>query len=511
MSRHRMLWLVGVLVGGLALPALAQTNPAPTRHTPVDANQARQSILRALASSPVTAPYQFWVEHKNGRFVLTGRVGTTEIHDVAVRIALDSGLPITDQLVIDTSSRFAAAALAARGLGPMAAAFGPVANSAVGSNSYIYPPPLFGRYDDPFFGMEPPIISYPPWWRSVVYREPLDSNLTGAYPVPPVGSIPAPPGMPPGAQPLGQSTTPAPGQSDAPFSDALRREAPSSATGPDAPVPDGTVELTIGPHGVAVLRGTVDTLDDRIAIGQRLSNAPGISEVRNLLSVREGSSPAPPPPPEPAVPHPGASPAAGSPTVEPPAAVPTPPVQTVPTPPSQTVPTPSAPASPRSNTNTGPSAAGSDDMGLSERVVKALERRPTLAGQPIRVSVRDGMASLSGRVPTVLEAMIAYRAAEQTPGVRDVADRLEFVVPNAETRNPLLDKGRPDDVEPYLQAQIRRQIGDVAHVDRVRAQGDDLVISGILRREEDRSRVEATLRSMAILRGFRLHPEFTVE
>ncbi len=32
------------------------------------------------------------------------------------------------------------------------------------SSPYIYPPPLFGRLDDPFFGFVPPLVSFPPWW-----------------------------------------------------------------------------------------------------------------------------------------------------------------------------------------------------------------------------------------------------------------------------------------------------------------------------------------------------------
>jgi CBS domain-containing protein len=127
------------------------------------------------------------------------------------------------------------------------------------------------------------------------------------------------------------------------------------------------------------------------------------------------------------------------------------------------------------------------------------------------VAVTDGVVTLSGQVPSAYDAMLVYRAAQQTPGVREISDKLEFVVPNADTRNPLIDKGRPDDVEPYLQAQIRRQVGDLAHVDRVRMQGDGLVVTGTLGREEDRPRVEAILRSMPVLRGFHLQQEFTLE
>ena len=120
------------------------------------------------------------------------------------------------------------------------------------------------------------------------------------------------------------------------------------------------------------------------------------------------------------------------------------------------------------------------------------------------MKVRDGVASLSGKVPTVYEAMLAFRAVQQTPGVREVEDRLEFAVPDGTAPNPLVEKGRPEDVEPYLEAQIRRQVGDLAHVDRVRVQGDALEVRGTLGREEDRARVDAILRSMPILRGFRI-------
>ena len=34
------------------------------------------------------------------------------------------------------------------------------------ASPYVYPEPLFGWMDDPFFGMVPPLVSFPPWWRS---------------------------------------------------------------------------------------------------------------------------------------------------------------------------------------------------------------------------------------------------------------------------------------------------------------------------------------------------------
>jgi hypothetical protein len=125
--------------------------------------------------------------------------------------------------------------------------------------------------------------------------------------------------------------------------------------------------------------------------------------------------------------------------------------------------------------------------------------------------VRDGVATLSGKVPTVYEAMLTFRVVEQTPGVHEVIDRLEFVVPDGERQNPLIRQGRPEDVEPYLFAQIRRNIGDLAHIDRVRVVGDTIELRGTLVHGEDRPRLDAILRSIAVLRGFRIEPHFDAE
>jgi hypothetical protein len=148
---------------------------------------------------------------------------------------------------------------------------------------------------------------------------------------------------------------------------------------------------------------------------------------------------------------------------------------------------------------------------VGQRAIKAIASRAGLANPTVKVKVRDGVASLSGKVPTIYEAMLVYRAVQRTPGVREIEDRLEFVVPDGSGPNPLADKGRPEDVEPYLEAQIRRQVGDLAHVDRVRISGDSLDLKGTLEREDDRPRFDAILRSMPILRGFRINAEMPAE
>jgi hypothetical protein len=45
-------------------------------------------------------------------------------------------------------------------------------------------------------------------------------------------------------------------------------------------------------------------------------------------------------------------------------------------------------------------------------------------------------------------------------------------------------------------------------VDRVRVHGDGLVIQGTLTREQDRTRLEAILRSIPLLRGYHQRADF---
>ncbi len=121
--------------------------------------------MSAIRANPLTAPYAINATWRNGSIVLTGRVGTSVVHDMAVRTVIDLGYRVRDELVIDTAEahRVAMAQAAAAG-GPWAA---PVAGSLAGSAPYfVYPPPLFGRVDDPFFGLEPPLLSFAPWATS---------------------------------------------------------------------------------------------------------------------------------------------------------------------------------------------------------------------------------------------------------------------------------------------------------------------------------------------------------
>jgi len=393
-------YLYAGMLLGLAASGASGQDPRPAAKAV--AGPPEVALLKALRANPSTASSTFTASRRGARIALGGTVGTKQIHDDALRVASAAGAAIRDDLVIDTNEVY-------RTL-PAATAAG-AASTAPGTPPYLYPPPLFGYVDDPFYGFVPPDISYPPYWPELTARR-----------VDPRGNTPPPTPRPQAAAPTG-----------------------------------GSVDVEIDPLGVAVVTGSVPTRADAIAVGQYLAQQPGIVEVRNRLTISG------------ALAKPAADPDEPPPRPEPPGA-----------------------------------AIRPDRDTLRGKVAEAITKRPTLANMNIKTSVVGDVAMLDGKVPTVYEAMLAYRAAQQTPGVREVLDRLEFRVPDGEEPNPLVTKGRPEDVEPYLLAQLARQLGDSAHVDRVKQRGADLEVYGTLGDPDAKARVEATLRSVAILRGFAL-------
>ena len=469
----------------LSSSAAGQTAQAPMpAKAKADPPSAEVAVLQMLLRHPVTAPYTFRTARRNGKVVLAGRVGTKEVHDVAVRLAMNVTSSIDDRLVIDTAEAHRAAATPPSGR--LTAGFGPV-NSAYsvgsGAGPVFYPPPLFGRYDEPFFGFEPPAVSYPPGWNGVAARRGDPFGAPVLDPNSPIGPDPGP------ATANANRANPA---------------APAPPTAATAPAPAATaasgdtVEMSLDPRGVAVLRGTVPTNDDRVGVGQKVARMAGVTEVVNLLNVREDAAqpiPAarsrdvPPPPPTPAE-FPGKDAA----------------------PPAPIVPGRAAQAQvPAPVMADDPADRPGDDATIARRLAANLARRPILDVSTLKAEVRDGVATLSGKLPTALEAMTAFRVAQQTIGVREVTDRLEFAVPDGQKENPLIAKGRPEDVEPYLEAQVRRQVGDKAHIDRLRVSGDRLEVRGTIVRDSDKPRIEAILRSMPLLRGFQLDAKLVAE
>ena len=431
-----------------------------------DAGGIDQTVRDALRAQPLLRGYALEATARGRQVVLTGRVGSSRLHDIALQAAMATGAAIRDDLVIDTAEMHRVAMLiaAASSAPALQTASGPSGAPSLGvmpgtlytsaSVPYVYPPPLFGRLDDPFFGFEPPLVSYPPWWGYVARREPIDLDKVAAAGLlmPPYG-LPGPPATAsqPQAEPV---AVPVERRPAAPF----KREFPRD---PNVPPPPPTPD--------------VPRMRPAAPLENPAARAPGSTE-RPAAPLE---NPAAPPRFEPS----------GRPTP----AVPAQPVS-----PAAVLHAPSSKL-----------VVLSDRAGaLADRLERVLSDRPALAGLPLKVVERSGEVTISGKVPTVYEAMLAYRAVEQTPGVKSIQDKLEFAVPDDDHKNPLLAKGRPVDVESYAAAQIRRQLGDQAHLDRVRLNGGALEVEGTLARPEDAERIAAILRSMPILRGFKLEPRF---
>jgi osmotically-inducible protein OsmY len=438
MSRLRI--VVSAVLGVGLLPPFSNAvlgqsarsaHPNPSRSRSV---AEAQSVVDALRANPLILPYAIQVTPSDGVIVLSGRVGTKQVHDMAIRTVIDLGFVPKDDLVIDTTEAHRVA------LAQSYAGATPGLTSSIGPSPYfVYPPPLFGRLDDPFWGFEPPILSFPP----------------------------------------GYTRVPEPGTPLVALPDAAVRQAA-------API-KGRVLLTVDSAGQVFLSGEVATENDRRVIEQEARSVPGVSRVSS--EIRVASRTEPPPPPQPID--------ASTTEVRPRQSV------------AEPKPSPPPAAEPR---NPAPIdlVTARDGNTLTARAVKSLERRPTLNTLPITVQSSGDVVTISGQVPSAYEAMLAYRAVEQTPGVRDVIDKLEFQLPDENHPNPLKEKARPDDLEPYLTYQIRRHCGDVAHIDRVRVRGDVVEVRGVLLPGEDQARVAATLRSIPLLRDFRIEPSFSI-
>src|SRR5271166_3002454 len=230
-------------------------------------------VLSAIRANPLTAPYPITAACRNGTVVLAGRVGTSVIHDMAVRTVIDLGYPVRDDLVIDTAEAHRIA-LAQTACGPWSS---PAAGLLVGSAPYfVYPPPLFGRVDDPFFGFEPPLVSFPPWATS---GNP-DSRLRQTV-------------MPRGGR------AGAPGLGATAFPDASETAQQQAASAEQAPI-KGNLQLTVNLAGQVHLSGVVASELDKQIIEDEARNTPGVSQVFSELRVAtqtQQTSETPPPPP----------------------------------------------------------------------------------------------------------------------------------------------------------------------------------------------------------------------
>jgi osmotically-inducible protein OsmY len=418
--RKAAMW-VGISAVLLLRPAVSVLAQHNNRSQP----SPQETLLKALAANPVTAPYRFTARVDRGRVVLSGRVGTKAIHDVAVQVAIATGIPFQDRLVIDTAEVTRPPAPATGSLpGPPVVA--PRAVPLSGTvTPYVYPEPLFGYVDEPFYGFEPPLIAYPPWWQ-------------------------------PRSQDVPEVVTP-----------------PARPQGAATDVPEGSVELTIDPLGFGVLRGTVATQEEKEGIAEKAARLQGIRGIINRIQVNpervpDGRAPETLPP-------------------EPPA-------------PEDDPPPPPEPYQEAPREATRSVAA----EGLAARVRAALRSDPLLATAAVQVSVLGGTATLSGRVPSALEALHAFRAAQTTPGVERIVDRLLFPLPADGEENPLVEHAKAEDLEPYLEFQLHRHLAGRAQVDRVKVEGREVTILGTVPSGDEIPRVSSILQTLPLLRGFRV-------
>ena len=210
---------LAILAGGSSF-AWGQNAPVPSGSGPGQAATVERPeviVQNALRANPLTAPYPIAATWRNGVVVLSGRVGTKVIHDAAVQLAIAVGFPFRDDLVIDTAETFRVAMSSTPSMTGYAAL-----TPNLSASYYVYPQPLFGRLDDPFFGMVPPLVSFPPWWRR---------QMEGPMPGPNGVGQPAPNPMP-GPNGVGQ---PAPNPMPGP--NGVGQPAPNPGVVPSVLVP----------------------------------------------------------------------------------------------------------------------------------------------------------------------------------------------------------------------------------------------------------------------------------
>jgi len=75
-----------------------------------------------------------------------------------------------------------------------------------------------------------------------------------------------------------------------------------------------------------------------------------------------------------------------------------------------------------------------DDLELKKAVESELNFEPSIDAAAIGVAVKDGVVTLSGRVPSYWEKIAAERAAARVAGVKAVANELEVRLPGSSQR-----------------------------------------------------------------------------
>jgi osmotically-inducible protein OsmY len=76
-----------------------------------------------------------------------------------------------------------------------------------------------------------------------------------------------------------------------------------------------------------------------------------------------------------------------------------------------------------------------DDLAIKQDVETELQWEPSVNAAAIGVAVKEGIVTLTGRVPTYMEKMAAARAAARVTGVKAVANELEVGLLPADQRS----------------------------------------------------------------------------
>src|SRR4051794_15101610 len=87
-----------VLISAVAAGDRPAARSGPRAQPQVPSDRPELRVAEALRANPLTAPYPIRTAWKDGAVVLSGRVGTGQVHDIVVRSAIALGYPVRDDL-----------------------------------------------------------------------------------------------------------------------------------------------------------------------------------------------------------------------------------------------------------------------------------------------------------------------------------------------------------------------------------------------------------------------------
>ncbi len=164
---------VNVVLGTLILisQAVSQHGSGGAKRSPTDSSRskaasnvprAEQIVLKAILADPRCAPYTIKTSLQRRVVVISGRVGSGEVHNLAVQIAIKQGYPFRDDLTVDTSLAARVRADATkpetqgRQLSPT-----PRSSPSASASRPNATPSLLRSGDDELFETEPPLVRFP--------------------------------------------------------------------------------------------------------------------------------------------------------------------------------------------------------------------------------------------------------------------------------------------------------------------------------------------------------------